>query len=317
MAESVFLISQFPDSTARDFDMDKYNQQFYERNSIISAASKNIYYDKHWGPLSIKFVLSGEEYYQTDNSRYLVTPSNFLILNNNTEYSSFIDADEEVESFTFNFAEKYVSAALTGMIGHPEKLLDDASLHVATHIKFVEQTYFGEHAIFSLKNKMRELTATFEERNEEISELFNELLYVLLLLNKKVQYEIDGIKAIKNSTKEELYKRLNYARDYIECCFDQDINLTKMACIACLNREYFIRQFKLYFGITPTQYLIKRRMQAALHIVKTSDCSILEVCKQVGYSDLTSFGKLFRKFYHLSPEGFRQMHMRCNGSVGK
>jgi AraC family transcriptional regulator len=312
--KSILLMSEFPDVSTAGFDMEGYNQQFRERNVMISAASRNICYDRHWGPLSVKFVLNGEEYYQTDNSRYLVSSSNFLILNNNTEYSSFIDADEDVQSFTLNFSEKYVLTAMAGMMNHPQRLPDDPSVCTGAGINFIERTYPRDQGILMLLGKMKEMAKTFEERNEEISELFNELFYMLLLLNGKVQDEMQNIKAIKYSTREELYKRLNYARDYIECCFDLDIDLTKMASTACLNREYFIRQFKLYFGITPAQYLIRKRMEAAKHLLQGSGCSISEVCRRVGYSDLASFGKLFRKHYHSSPEEFRRMHM-CNPGI--
>lgn len=305
MAESVFMISGFPDFSVRDFDIEKYNQQFTDKNSIISATSTNIYYEKHWGPLSVKFVLSGEEYYHTDNSKYLVNTSNFLILNNNTEYSSFIDADEVVQSFTLNFCENYLSVALAGMLSKSSTLLDDDTLSMTADLRFIEKTYQKEKAVSSIVSKMWSLTGSFEENTAAIEELFNELLYTMLVLNAKVQNEIEDIKALKPSTREELYKRLNYARDYIECCFDQDIDLSKMASVACLNREYFIRQFKLCFGITPTQYLIKRRMEAARRLIRSTDYPISIICRKVGYSDLTSFGKLFRKYHAISPEKFR------------
>jgi AraC family transcriptional regulator len=113
--------------------------------------------------------------------------------------------------------------------------------------------------------------------------------------------EVERIPKIKQATRQELYKRLNYARDFIDSCYHEDINLDSISAIACLNREYFIRQFKSYFKTTPAQYLIRRRMDAARQLLQIADMDISEVCERVGYSDLSSFGKLFRRYYGVSP----------------
>ena len=112
--------------------------------------------------------------------------------------------------------------------------------------------------------------------------------------------------AIKTSTKKELYKRLTRAKDFIDSCYNRDIRVAELAAVCFLNETYFLRQFKNYFGITPRQYIILNRMKAARQILeKEKDIKITEVCFRVGYNDLSSFSKLFKHFFSVSPESFQ------------
>lgn len=88
----------------------------------------------------------------------------------------------------------------------------------------------------------------------------------------------------------------------------EEVTLEKLASVSLFNQTYFLRQFKNYFGITPGKYLIRRRMEAAKMLLEQNkEVSITEVCLEVGYNDLSSFSKLFKHYFHFSPEHFRKM----------
>ena len=300
---AVSLMSDFPDFKIRGFNMGEYNQQFRERNMIICARSKDIYYDKHWGCLSLKFVINGDEYYQTGHSTYGVDCSNFLILNRDTEYSSFIHSPQIVESFTLNFADDFTSSTLASLNSKHEDLLENNT--TANMPQLVERLYPRDKNIFPVAAKIYERIGELEERNEEVAELYIDLLLSVLKSNLLVNEEINDIQKAKLSTRQELYKRLNYAKDFIDTCFSEDINLDSISTVACMNREYFIRQFKIHYKLTPNQYLIKKRMEAARRRLLFTEESISKICCEVGYSDLSSFGKLFKRYFKLTPENYR------------
>ncbi len=297
----VELVSGFPDFKVPGFNMEVYNQQFKDKNCVISAKSKRIEYDKHWGCLSLKFSIRGKEFYHVGNTTYAVNDYNFLILNQDTEYSSCIDSETEVESFTLNFSEKYTNAFIATMTAKTEDILEDTLQKKGQSHLFVERLYPKETVIWPVVAKIYNRLDKFYETNDEIGELFAELFCAMLRHHEGVKLEIEDINKIKVSTKQELYRRLNCAKDFIDSCYNKAIDLNTISRIACLNREYFIRQFKNYFKITPTQYLVRKRMDAAKHLLQTSETSITDVCHQVGYFDLSSFGKLFRRYYNFSP----------------
>lgn len=267
---------------------------------IICARSKSVFYDKHWGCLSLKFVTRGKEFYETNHCSYSVDSSRFLVLNRDTEYSSYIDSPVEVESFTLNFAEDFTRSVLSGEKGD---LLEDGC-QVDT-LRVIERLYPRENHIYPIAKKIYDYKGEINKRNDEIAELFVELLLALFKLNNIVNDEIGSMRKVRASTKIELYRRLYNAKDFIDTCFNEDLDLDRISSIACLNREYFIRQFKIHFKITPIQYLIKKRMEEARLRLLNSDEPISSICHDLGYSDATSFGKLFRKLYKTNPENFR------------
>ncbi len=302
---TVDLIAGFPDFKAPGFDIKRFNQRFREKNLIISARSKQIAYAKHWGGLSIKFALSGNEHYQTDHSSYAVNPSNFLILNKDTQYSSFIDSCVEVDSFTLNFSDAFTGSVLNSLL-KPGDALENNVDKKSKGLRFVERLYSKDDLIVPLALQIHRCVNELDKRNDEIAELFEEIFMALLKLNATVACEIEKVKKIKASTRRELYKRLNNAKDFIDSCYSKEITLNSIASIACMNREYFIRQFKTHFHITPVKYLMAKRMEAARTALLSPHISVSDVCSDVGYSDLSSFSKLFKRYYQVSPAAFRK-----------
>jgi len=148
-----------------------------------------------------------------------------------------------------------------------------------------------------------------------MNELYYKLAEKMLLVNQGLSIDMEGIKAIKRSTRTELYRRLHYAKDYIDSCYMKQVTLDTIAAVAHLNTAYFLRQFKNYFGITPYQYIIDRRLQEAKKLLEGRPVSVTEVCSSVGYCDVSSFIKLFKKYFSTSPERYQKQFTRQSIAV--
>ncbi|MBK5271298.1 MAG: helix-turn-helix transcriptional regulator [Bacteroidia bacterium] len=302
---SVSLMDTFPDFSARGFNMDVYNNFFKTSNSIINARASNIAYPEHWGGFSIKCAFGGEEFYQVQNRKYAVNDNNFLIFNEGQHYSSYIFSNSIVESFTLNFTSGFVQEVNSNCLHSDEQLLDNPFDAGKVNTEFVEKLYQHNNTVSPILFKIRELTRNFNANKGAITELYYQLMEKLLLLHKEVAREIDFIKACKPSTRKELYRRLHYAKDYIDSCYASEITLQELSLISLMNAAYFLRQFKKYFRITPYQYLMRRRIQAAAEMMPDTRLTISDICTAVGYQDASSFTKLFKKLYGLSPEKYR------------
>ncbi|MEP6710775.1 MAG: AraC family transcriptional regulator [Ferruginibacter sp.] len=305
--KSYNLVKIFPDFFQKDFDMELYNRQFKSANVIIQAKAKKVNYPAHWGPLSIKCAFKGKEFYELNNCMYAVNDQNYLVINEGSRYSSFIDSHSEVNSFTLNFSPLFVKESMESMVEPDEKLLADYSnFSNRNHIDIVERLYTHDCTVSPLVFKILALTEDFEKNINQVEELYFSLFEQLIFKQKSNLTEIRNVQAIKHSTQMELYKRLHRAKDFIDSCYTEDISLDDLAKMCWLNKSYFLRQFKKYFAITPGQYIILKRMQEAKQLLeRKSKVSIVEICHQVGYSDLSSFSRLFKNYYRHSPEKYR------------
>jgi transcriptional regulator GlxA family with amidase domain len=73
-----------------------------------------------------------------------------------------------------------------------------------------------------------------------------------------------------------------------------------------LSRRTFNRRFKEAAGITPTHFLQQARMQASQNLLLFTRRSVEEICYEVGYDDIGTFYKLFRRNLGTSPNKFRR-----------
>ncbi|MGB8194380.1 MAG: AraC family transcriptional regulator [Chitinophagaceae bacterium] len=294
----------FPDFKAPGFNVDAYNARFRDSNVIIHASTKDVSYPEHWGPVSVKCAFNGNEYYELDRCRYKVDDTGFLLLNEGQHYSSYIHSSATVESFTINFSPAFVREVYAGWYS-------EACPHEGTAMQpppFCERIYKHNGPASAQLFLLKRLSRDFYKHPERIEESYVLLLQALFQLQLEESVRIKKIRAVKPATQKELYQRLMRVRDYIDSSYSGDISLDQLAAVSCLNTSYLLRQFKLYFHITPRQYAIQKRMAEATRLLIKTNRSITEICYGVGYQDLTSFSKLFRQFYRVSPEVYRLQH---------
>ncbi len=306
--ESISLVKNFPNFSVPGFDMDIYNNFFKICNSIIHASASDIAYPEHWGCFSIKCAFGGEEYYTTEKRVYAVNGNNFLILNEGTCYSSYIYSEKKVESFTLNFSNDFLQEGIYTSKMSDIKMLDNPFPSRQINIGFMEKLYPHDQVLSPILFRLRRLTNQFKFNLSIIAEQFHLILEELLLLQHTVNKEMNQIPAIKSSTRKEIYKRLHYAKDYIDSCYSSEIDLEDLSRITLMNSTHFLRQFKNYFQVTPHQYLISKRMEVAKELLGNSRLRIFEICNSVGYEDISSFIKLFTKRFGHSPEQYRVLY---------
>jgi AraC-like DNA-binding protein len=103
--------------------------------------------------------------------------------------------------------------------------------------------------------------------------------------------------------------RLRLARQFIDECFDQPIDLTLMARRAELSRFHFVRAFRQEFQQTPYRYLREQRIERAKQLLAAGNLSVTDVCFEVGFESLGSFSTLFRRLVGQPPASYRAGHL--------
>ncbi|MFT6937156.1 MAG: AraC-like DNA-binding protein [Saprospiraceae bacterium] len=139
---------------------------------------------------------------------------------------------------------------------------------------------------------------------------FSENLYYQLaenmIVNQSEEFKLmNAINAKKASTREELYRRLLIAKDYIESNFDKKTEIESIARIANISTFHFFRTFKQVFQVSPHQYILNLRLKKATQLLKKRQDTITEIAYQVGFSDIHAFSKAFKKTYRIAPSQFR------------
>ena len=303
---NIKIIRNFPDASDPKFSFAEWDKQFLTHNVILNGSYNNIYYKEHWTPLSIKCAYNGAEYYIKNGIRFAVDDKCFLVLNEGTLYESCIESEKKVESFTLNFTAELTQNVISGMQNCDNFMLENYFLSGQNSFCFFEKLYRYDEKLSKLLIEIRALSKI----NPPDSELINEKLHFLIEQLYRLQFdtfkEADNYKASRRTTRLELFKRLNLAKDFIYSNYQKNITLGELAAIACLSPHHLLRKFKAHFGVTPYQYLINRRLEAVKDELVNTSKSISEICLASGYEDLSSFSRLFKKQNGINPEGYRR-----------
>ena len=272
-----------------------------QKNFILHEYGKQY----HWegaGALSIKTFRNGKALYDVGRGLYAVDDSCYLILNQGQRYSITIDSDFSLESFCVFFKDGFVEAVNRSLTWNADRLLVDPGIDRQDALHFVEKNYLHDEILSPALVRLR---AASSYHPEWLEEQFHDLAERLLLVHTKVRCDMDRVSAIRPSTREELYRRLYRARDFLFAASSQNITLQEMAGVACLSPNHFLRTFKQVFHQTPHQFLTNLRMEQARKLLDKTEMPVTEICFAVGFDSPGSFSWLFRKHFGLSPAQYR------------
>ncbi|OPJ60414.1 response regulator transcription factor [Clostridium oryzae] len=93
---------------------------------------------------------------------------------------------------------------------------------------------------------------------------------------------------------------------YIHDNYSEDICLDSLAEKVYLTPSYLSYVFKKEVGISLIKYITSYRMQKAKELLEKSNMKIVEICKSVGYSNVSYFCQNFKNNYGISPEKYRR-----------
>ena len=107
---------------------------------------------------------------------------------------------------------------------------------------------------------------------------------------------------------------LRRVRDRIDRDYAQPLDVEALARDSHMSAGHLSRQFKLAYGESPYSYLMTRRIERAMALLRRADLSVTEVCFAVGCQSLGTFSTRFTELVGMPPSAYRQR--RANATVG-
>ena len=109
----------------------------------------------------------------------------------------------------------------------------------------------------------------------------------------------------KKTTREEYQKCVNAVVDYINLHLGEEIDLKSLAKISHFSPFYFHRIMKAFLGEPIGTFIVRTRTESAARLLRYSDLPIADIAYRIGYSSPSSLSKVFKQFYGISPNEYR------------
>ena len=103
---------------------------------------------------------------------------------------------------------------------------------------------------------------------------------------------------------------LRRARDLIDRDYAKPLDVPTMAAKAFMSPSHFSRRFRAAYGETPYNYLMTRRIERAMALLRTGS-TVTDTCMAVGCTSLGSFSSRFAEIVGESPTSYRAREHRA------
>lgn len=187
-------------------------------------------------------------------------------------------------------------------IGLPllQRALEEVFGDDASRARLRDVSAFTDAALSSLMERVHE-----ELLRRHASPLFLQGLAQTITIHLARNYAETAGKSRSDSPSLPGYK-LRQITDWMAENLAEEFSLEQLAARANLSKFYFNRLFKSALGVSPSQYHITLRMNAARRLLRETKESVVDIALDVGYANPSHFAQLFRRQTGLSPGDYRR-----------
>jgi len=258
--------------------------------------------------LELNYAMRGKGVYLIGDSRYSIEAGDIFIINN-MEYHMAINTDHLL---------------LKVIVFDPSLVWQGNSmdyLYLKTFFeykrdfshRFQNEEIYGEGITLEyIHTIICEMEREWESRRVGYEMVIKALLLkILALLYRFAESSPDSSqKALEFQNR---YNRIIDAISFIEAHFQENIRLKQLAELVHMNANYFSTFFRSAMGIPVTGYIMKRRLDYACRLLRTTKLNITEIAYQSGFQSTPYFNRVFKEAYHQAPGAYRREDLQSEG----
>lgn len=265
--------------------------------------AENVFrYMKFRSPLSVKFCLGETLSYIVDNQKLLVPASSYMIVNDGLEMEC-LPCRPGIKAIALFFTNDLISDVNRASRCTENKLLDDPYIHTGS-LDFFQHIYRHPSPLSSqlltIARRMSDSGASDDNLDPGV---FFGLARTLLSFQHDVSRQMGRVNARTPTTREELFRRVLRAREYMLDNWNSELTLAQIARQACISPYHFHRTFREVFGHSPMKWFRQYKLERAEELLQGGRISVTEAALRCGFSDVFTFSKAFKRARGYSPSG--------------
>ncbi len=159
---------------------------------------------------------------------------------------------------------------------------------------------FGENGLYSLAQRIAGLAQEKNPDYESIMQIATSELIIRLSQTNSCELLLKSAKVPKVS--DSFSKAVNY----IHANYTVPISIDKLCSIACMSKAVLFRKFKTAFGLTPVEFILKKKIDVAKELLDAEEFySIKHISMNCGFNSESYFNQIFKRHVGTTPLAYR------------
>ena len=166
-----------------------------------------------------------------------------------------------------------------------------------------------EYRIFNCRKKEADLLFYFnslfqelDKQSEGYEKICNYLLHILILQLQRITDSPFELITAQHPSKE-----CAYIKRYLDSNYSENITLDHLSALSHLNKYYLSHEFTKYYGISPINYLSRKRIDMCKELLENTDYGISDIAHLVGFSSQSYLSQSFRKSCGMTAGTYRKL----------
>lgn len=278
------------------------NQSILSIYNVVSAPCRREFYPHKHNEFEIAYFRSGYGIYSVTGHDYPIEPGDIFIYSNNEIHKiTYVDPSYEMSALNLHFSPLILLSQSN--LSEADDRSPDLTRLFFDRSKPYSNRITREIAGSSYDKIVACLLAAEEEYN---SGLVGGCLLARQHLISSLVYILRGCDLVtEQSSLSANNGQIAAALEYIDSCFSSDVGISELCKIANMGRSNFERLFGKYVGVTPGEYIKRRRIDHAIQLLRTTDKTVLDIALESGYHNTANFNKQFKAVTGRTPGSYR------------
>ena len=268
---------------------------FHEKKKLLRILSAGTYQLYTWPRLptwrprgridwQLIYISAGEGHFMFNSQEVIVPAGNMVLYQPRQEqHYHFLGKDRSQYWFVH-----FTGRQVRNILKHYGIPLDGYILH--TGISFEYEDLFKR-----MRDELVECRWGYEEN---LTYLFRQLM---ITIHRRMNEEE---KTISGFVQDEIDLARVWFRDH----YNEQISIEQYAASRSMSTSWFSKSFTEIVGIPPKKYILDERIRNAQLLLESTDSTIGEIARVVGYENPLYFSRLFRKTKGVSPMQYRKVY---------
>jgi AraC-like DNA-binding protein len=141
---------------------------------------------------------------------------------------------------------------------------------------------------------------------------FNDLELKICLAVIQAKFDKFQKRLVKKESYSDVPISIRKTLTFIDFNIFKKIEVTDLANITQWEKNYFIKLFVKYVGVTPYQYILVKKVEKAKLLITQTDYTINQISYELGFKSYTNFVSAFKKITTTSPSHYKRLNSRIS-----